>query len=368
MSLWVCPHDTVRGVPHGAFTLSSDWHPFLVSSAAPCALVVSVTDTPTTRDLTTGVFNIERFGYDRDGRGHHKLGAAVEYILDQTPIPPDILALPEATYCLLDDQRPLRREFTVPLSRHLADGWYEPLFAAAGPPHVHRNHHYLLLVNTSKVHPLGWNEPDGKRMDGMAPAEIFGHEVQLLCEHWPGGLGRSAFDQAANRISNLGGPRRKTWHGGDYNATSSWEKEVHYTWGVDWQEVCEARGERDKLLQKGWLNPDTGRYEIDTRQIDDVRTIFGYHDAGEEWGDPTQTTCHSKDGLGLRITRIFVSHGWPGELTAYAVSQPPRVISDHAYVRAAYRIPVARSLDSGDMVSALEAAYERHRQSDRGPE
>lgn len=302
---------------------------------------VQVTHTPTTLTtgvLTTGVWNIERFGWDRDGRGHHRLGAAVEYILDQTPRPPDILALPEATYCLLDDQRPLREEFLTPLARHLENGWYEPLFSSSGPGHLHRNHHYLLLVNTAKVHPLGWCEPGGResRKDGFARAEIFGHEVTLVCEHWRGGLGRHAFDQHACRVSTLGGRKRKSWIGGDFNASSSWPKEVHYTWGMDWQAVCEERDEMDKIEQKGWLNPQTGRYEVDTRQLDKLRQLYGWRDAGEEWGDPTPTDTHPQDGRGLRIDRVLVSEGWPGQLIDYAVSKPPGW--DHAYVRAAYRM------------------------------
>jgi hypothetical protein len=305
-----------------------------------------VNDTPTTRTLTTGVWNIERFGWDRDGRGHHRLGAAVEYILDQTPIPPDILALPEATQCTIDDERPLREEFLTPLARCLRGGWYEPLFSKQ-PGHGHRNHHYLILVNTATVHPLGWREPGDRahHIDGRVRAEIFGHDCVLWCKHWRGGQGRDEFDKQANEAAGYGGPNRKTWMAGDFNADSSWHAEEHHSWGVDWETVCEQRGEMDKVEQKGWLNPATGRYEIDTRQIDKLRDLFGFRDAGEEWGDATPTTAHPVDGRGLRIDRVFVSEGWPGQLVDYRVSHCSRRLSDHDYVQATYRMPVAPGHD-----------------------
>ncbi|WNV83084.1 hypothetical protein [Umezawaea sp. Da 62-37] len=44
--------------------------------------------TAQTRLLTVGTWNIERFGYDVD-RGHHRLPAALNCLLEQTPTPPD---------------------------------------------------------------------------------------------------------------------------------------------------------------------------------------------------------------------------------------------------------------------------------------
>jgi len=109
---------------------------------------------------------------------------------------------------------------------------------------------------------------------------------------------------------------------------------------MDWYEQCLTQGNLDKLKQKGWLNPATSRWEIDTRQIDDLRTIYDYVDMGEEYGDPTPTTKPTI-GRGLRIDRIFRSRGFPGEPIEYAVRQPSPRLSDHAYVFGAYRVQPA---------------------------
>jgi endonuclease/exonuclease/phosphatase family metal-dependent hydrolase len=292
-------------------------------------------------DLTVGVFNIERFGYD--GQGHHRLPAALDFLLEHTSRPPDVLALPEARRGLDDGQQAIRRKVVHRLSQHLDGGWYEALFASRKPP-GRRNHLHLLLVNTATVHPLQWHDPHADdaayRDDGFAVCEIFGHEVNLCCEHWSGGEGRAVFDQAANRVAQKGGPTRKTLLLGDFNADSGWDKEFHH--GIDWQAVCEAQGHEDKLEQKGWFNPGTGRWEIDTRQLDKLRTIYGFRDMGEEAGDPTVTT-HRRTGSGLRIDRIFRSAGFPADLIDYNVRQPPQAISDHAYVFGAYRFPAMTS-------------------------
>lgn len=287
--------------------------------------------------LTVGVFNIERFGYD-PGRGHHRLPAALDWLLEQTPVPPDVLALPEARRGLDDGQRAIRT-VTHRLSQHLDGGRYEPLFASrmlAG----RRNHLHLLLVNIARVQPLAWHDPAAEdaayRDSGVAVCEIAGHRVHLCCEHWSGGEGREAFNQAAQRVSTLGGLRRKTLLLGDFNADSGWGKERHH--GRDWYAHCAARGELHKLEQKGWLNPVTGRWEIDTRQLDKLRLLFGYRDMGEEADDPTPTT-HPDTGSALRIDRIFRSAGLPADVTAYQVRQPPRELSDHAYVLGTYRLP-----------------------------
>ena len=94
----------------------------------------------------------------------------------------------------------------------------------------------------------------------------------------------------------------------------------------------------DKLTQKGWFNAATNRWEIDTRQLDLLRTTFRYADMGEEAGDPTVTT-NPRISTSLRIDRIFRSIGFPAEVVNYQVRQPPREISDHAYVFGAYRVP-----------------------------
>ncbi len=238
--------------------------------------------------LTVGVFNVERFGWDQ-GKGHHRLPAALDFLLEQTPVPPDVLALPEARRGLDEGQHAIRM-LTHRLSCHLGGGRYEPLFASRTLP-GRRNHLHLLLVNTAKVHPLAWHDPGAEdaayRDSGFAVCEIAGHRVHLCCEHWSGGEGRETFQRAAQRVSALGGRRRKTLLLGDFNADSGWERELHH--GLDWYARCAARGELHKLEQKGWLNPVSGRWEIDTRQLDTLRTLYGYRDMGEEADDPTPT-------------------------------------------------------------------------------
>ncbi|TCO43752.1 endonuclease/exonuclease/phosphatase family protein [Actinocrispum wychmicini] len=318
-------------------------------------------------DLTVGVFNIERFGFD-PGLGNHRLPAALDFLLAHTPRPPDVLALPEANNGLADQQRAIRRTTVHHLSPHLAGGWYEPLFAAHGVP-GRKNSLHLLLVNTAKVHPLGWADPaapldPGRRHYGWAQAEIFGHEINLCCEHWSGGEGREVFEQAANRISNQGGPHRKTIILGDFNADSGWDREQHLVDQLNWYQQCRDQGNLNKLQQKGWFDPDgidpttgqagweypwdksgrSGWWKIDTRQMDKLRSIFGYVDMGEEFGDPTPTTKPTI-GSGLRIDRIMRSTGLPAEAIAYGVAQPPRRLSDHAYVFGTYRLSAIDSTE-----------------------
>lgn len=284
-------------------------------------------------NLTVGTFNIQNFGYIK-GRGHYHLPAALDYLLEQTPTPPDILALPEANLGLIDGQRAIRRTVVGTLAPHLDSGWYEPLFTMRSPTGM-RNHLHLLLVNTAKVRPLEWYDPQapdaGKRYYGFAVCDIFGHEVKICCEHWSGGEGRQEFDKAACRVSNQGGKDKKALLLGDFNADSSWEREHHHS--LDWYTHCEQRAELDKLLEKGWLNPATGKWEIDTRQLDRLRGIYGFHDMGEEASNPTPTA-----GSGLRIDRILRSSGFDATVTDYQVRTPPREVSDHAYVFGTYRL------------------------------
>ncbi len=291
---------------------------------------------PESTTLSVGVFNIERFGWDKT-KGHHRLPAALEFLLEQTPVPPDVLALPEARRGLDDGQHAIRT-LTHRLSGHLHGGRYEPLFASRNLP-GRRNHLHLLLVNTTTVAPLAWHDPAAAdaayRDSGFARCQIAGQQVHLCCEHWSGGEGREAFERAAQRVSTLGGPRRKTLLLGDFNADSGWDRELHHS--LDWHAQCEAQGNLHKLEQKGWLNPASGRWEIDTRQLDKLRTHYGYMDMGEEAGDPTPTT-HPETGSGLRIDRIFRSTGLPAHVTSYHVRQPPRDLSDHAYVFGTYRV------------------------------
>ncbi len=294
---------------------------------------------PESTTLSVGVFNIERFGWDKT-KGHHRLPAALDWLLAQTPVPPDVLALPEARRGLDDGQHAIRA-LTHHLSGHLHGGRYEPLFASRNLP-GRRNHLHLLLVNTAKVAPLAWHDPAAVdaayRDSGFALCQIAGHQIHLCCEHWSGGEGREAFDRAALRVSHLGGPRHKTLLLGDFNADSSWDRELHHH-GLDWYALCAQRGELHKLEQKGWLNPATCRWEIDTRQLDKLRTLFGYHDMGEQADDPTPTT-HPDTGSTLRIDRILRSTGLPAHVTSYHVRQPPRELSDHAYVYGTYRLAI----------------------------
>lgn len=153
-----------------------------------------------------------------------------------------------------------------------------------------------------------------------------------------GGEGRAEFDRAAARVSTHGGLENKSLLLGDFNSDSSWDREHHHR--IDWYEQCERTGTLHKLEQKGWFNPATGRWELDTRALDKLRTIYGYADMGEEFGNPTPTT-HPDTGSGLRIDRIFCSTGLPAEVIDYQVRQPPPELSDHAYVFGAYRIPSA---------------------------
>lgn len=291
--------------------------------------------------LTVGAFNIERFGYDQ-GKGHHRLPAALDFLLEQTPVPLDILALPEARRGLDDGQQAIRRTVVHRLSQHLGDGWYQPMFASKRLP-GRRNHLHLLLVNTARVRPLAWHDPHATdaayRTNGFAVCDVFEHEVYVCCERWSGGEGRTEFDKAANRVSTLGGQSHKTLLMGDFNTDSGWEKELHH--GIDWYAQYEAQGNLHKLEQKGWFNPLTQRWEIDTRQIGKPRMLYGFKDMGEEAGYPTVTT-HPDTGAGLRIDRIFRSHGFPAVVIDYHVRQPPREILHHAYVYGTYLVTRSR--------------------------
>lgn len=289
--------------------------------------------------LRVGVWNVERFGHD-EGRGHHRLAAAVDWLLEQTPTPPDVLALPEARCGLDEGQRAIRRLVCHPLSRQLPDGGrYEPFMSSAPLP-GRRNHLHLLLVNTATVWPLAWWDPRGplpaERDSGFVVCEIGGREVWICCEHWDGSKGREEFNRAANRLATHGGSNHRTLLLGDFNADSGWERERHH--GTNWYTHCETAGTLHKLEQKGWHNPATGRWEIDTRQLDKLRGHLGYRDMGEEANDPTPTT-HAGAGSGLRIDRIFRSTGLAAEVLDYQVRQPPRALSDHAYVFGAYQLP-----------------------------
>lgn len=322
----------------GSAPILTKGHHTGVSLASKIGGTMVDTDTTTGkehRNLTVGTFNIEYLGH-RKGKGHFYLPDAIGFILESTPILPDIFAFPEATGILQDGETVLRSQLVFPLSEHLSDGWYEPFYAHRGVP-GRRNHHHLLLLNNRVVKPLEWYDPGlpgvSDHTAGFATASVFGHKMWICCEHWQGGQGRWAFEAAANRVSAHAQAGRKTLLLGDFNATSSWTEE-HLP---DWQKHCLQYGEEYKLEQKGRYDLATDRWVLDTDQIDKLRKVYGYRDMGEEKEDPTPTT-HPKDGE-LRIDRIFCSPAFPGRAEHYTVFMPPPELSDHAYVYGGYSVP-----------------------------
>lgn len=169
-------------------------------------------DSEAEAELTLGCFNIRNLGW-REGHGHSHLDPAIEFLLEHTPEPPDIIALPEATGILEDGQTVLRGRVVYPLSQALPRGSYEPFFASHGVA-GRGSHYHLLLVNTNVVTPRQWYDPSyrstSKYRSGFLKAIIHGHDVWLCCEHWSGGEGREVFNASANRVAQHGGTRQKT--------------------------------------------------------------------------------------------------------------------------------------------------------------
>lgn len=288
-----------------------------------------------TAQFRVGVFNIEHFGVDPNTGHHDGLNAAIDFLLQTTPVPPEVLILPECTRFEDKGFAPLRGVINT-LSRALPRGQVYEAFVddwgdRRNPPGI--------LFNRSVFDVTNYFRPNksASPYKGVVKATIQGIEVVFLPDHWPGGSGREEFDRSAQRW--------KPWSdgnaigGGDLNITSSWEKDFRFDdpGGPSWYEVCERRGELRKLEQKGWQNPATGEWEIDTRALDKLRDL-GWRDAGEEAGDASITDAHPADGLGLRIDRILRSPGFHGGQVegSYFCRQPPREISDHAYVGAEY--------------------------------
>lgn len=291
-------------------------------------------------ELTVGTFNIEHFGWKED-RGHPGLLPALEWMLEQTPVPPDILFLPEATAGLENRQKAIELT-TNHLSDRLEGGWYRALHSSQYLGDA-RNHLYLQLVNLAKVRVIGWNDPfrPGPRSavyHGCAQCVIFGHEVWTSCTHWEGGIGPAPSEaQVGWAVALSAGGQRAVILGGDKNRDSGWEGERHVIEQLDWEQRCADDGMLYKLLQKGRQDPVTGEWHVDTWAIDYLRKYGGYSDAGEEAGDPTPTT-RARHGSGLRIDRILRSKAFPARVKNYMVRMPPKEISDHAYVVVTYEV------------------------------
>lgn len=285
--------------------------------------------------FSVGVFNIEHFGVDPATGRHTGLANALDFILQTTPVPPDVLMLPECTRFDYDGRAPQRLAVNV-LSQGLPQGEkYEPFVDHWGerrnPPGV--------LINGAKFDVTNYYAPDSSSSPykGVVKTTIDGIPVVVIPDHWPGGAGRPEFDRSAQRWKPWS--TVNTVAGGDLNITSSWERDFRFADpdGPTWYQACERRGELHKLKQKGRRNPVTGEWEIDTEALDELREL-GWVDAGEEAGNPTITDRHPVDGLGLRIDRILRSPGFNGEQVpdSYFCAQPPRNVSDHAYVGASF--------------------------------
>ncbi|MFJ8966722.1 endonuclease/exonuclease/phosphatase family protein [Lentzea sp. NPDC102401] len=285
--------------------------------------------------FSVGVFNIEHFGVDRATGRHSRLPLAVDFIRQTTPVPPDVLILPECTRFDYDGHDALRRVVNE-LSRALPHGeLYEPFVDHWGerrnPPGV--------LVNRAKFEVDNYYEPNSNAgpYKGVVKTKIDGIAVVFIPDHWPGGAGRPEFDRSAQRWKPWS--TMNTVAGGDLNITSSWGRDFRFAEpaGPSWYQVCERRGELHKLKQKGRKNPVTGEWEIDTEALDELREL-GWTDAGEEADNPTITDPHPADGLGLRIDRILRSPGFNGEQVpdSYFCAQSPSDVSDHAYVGASF--------------------------------
>ncbi|MEY8040081.1 hypothetical protein AB8O55_11805 [Saccharopolyspora cebuensis] len=281
--------------------------------------------------LTVGTFNIKSFTY-RPGRGHD-FGPALHHISRCTPSPPDVFSLPEATHADLDGHQPMWA-FTNALSDMLPDGesylpFWAPVEGRGNPP--------LLLLNASKIRVRRWFPPhcrSGLFRWGFVEAELPGvaGTTWISAVHWQGGQGRGVFEQHAAALAPYAAA--STLLAGDFNATSSWAGEVQ----VDWPQQSIAHGEQYKLLQKCRWSELAQDWVLDTRQIDLLRTTFGFWDAGERAGDPTVTT--HEQGSSLRIDRIMASTTFPySTLLDYRVFREEEdgdsaPLSDHRYVYA----------------------------------
>ena len=290
--------------------------------------------------LTT--FNAKR-GFWNDKTGGPDLDSIMTH-LDGAPLP-DILGFSEATNYHRDGMRHLYRLAAMLTEANYGDR-VEPFLAEFDG---HANHP-ALLVNTRVVNVKEWwqpHRPHTRRVRwGWLLADVWGVDTWISCQHWQGGLGRHKLDEHAAILAEIG--RAPAIALGDFNATSSWDGEVN----LDWHTATAAAGETHKRLQKG--HQVNGRWQLDTRQLDFLRTDCGWRDLGEEAKDGTPTT----DGSGLRVDRIMLSGTFPGELVpgTYEVHKDPEgggIIagvsagircygpkrSDHRMVSATIRMP-----------------------------
>lgn len=292
-------------------------------------------------------FNAKR-GFWDDEAGAPDLDSVMAH-LDQAPLP-DILGFSEATNYHLDGSRHLYRLAAMLTEANFGDR-FEPFLAEFDG---HANHPALFL-NSRVVEVKQWwqpHRPHTRRVKwGWVLADVWGVWTWISCQHWQGGLGRHQLDEHAAILAEMG--RHPAIALGDFNATSGWDGEVE----LDWHEATAAAGETRKRLQKGHLVD--GRWQLDTRQLDFLRTDCGWRDLGEEAKDGTPTA----DG-GLRVDRIMVSDRFPGELIpdSYRVHghpAPPDVVaslstgcytpawkqSDHRMVSATIRMPTVPRRD-----------------------
>lgn len=288
----------------------------------------------TSATFTVGVFNIEHFAAG-------KLDAALEWLLDITPTPPDALILPECTLFDHNGESPIRSTVNL-LSRALPRG---QVYEACVDHWGERRNPPGILINRSTFEITNYYRPNRSSAPykGVVKTTINGIPGVFIPDHWPGGSGRTTFDQSAQRWKQWSD--ENTVGAGDLNITSSWEKDFRFEDpdGPSWYEVCKRRGELRKLEQKGRQDPVTKEWKIDTEALDKLRDL-GWVDAGEEADDPTITDAHPDDGLGIRVDRILRSPGFNGELLdgSYFCKQPPRDISDHGYLGAKYVVRSAR--------------------------
>lgn len=259
--------------------------------------------------LTT--FNAKR-GFWDDEAGAPDLDSVMQH-LDQAPLP-DILGFSEATNYQRDGKRHLYRLAAMLTEANYGDR-IEPFLAEFDG---HANHP-ALLVNTRVVDVKQWwqpHRPHTRRVKwGWLLANVWGVDTWISCQHWQGGLGRHKLDEHAAILAEIG--RHPAIALGDFNATSNWDGEVE----LDWHDATAAAGETHKRLQKG--RQVNGRWQLDTRQLDFLRTECGWRDFGEQAKDGTPTT--NEYGAGLRVDRIMVSASFPGELIpgTYAVHGQP---------------------------------------------
>ncbi|APU16218.1 MULTISPECIES: endonuclease/exonuclease/phosphatase family protein [Actinoalloteichus] len=282
-----------------------------------------------------GTFNYENGGLREDGR--IELGPLIETIARH---PVDVLMLGECPQYRRDGERPLW-EATNRLSELLGgSARYLPFYSQR----VGRKNHSMLLVSSDVVEPVQWHDPmvadTGYSVAGFLRARVLGVPMWLSSIHWPGGAGRAEFDRQAAILTERS--VKPTIIAGDFNATSSWEKDIR---PADWGAAHLERGSWWKPLQKGRYDTTSGRWVVDTAQLDYLRHDLQFRDFGELADDPTPTT--HEQNCSMRIDRIMASYATPGALVpgSYQVHRPSdaEAVSDHDYVTAAWDLAPTRT-------------------------